>query len=137
LKCLRREADSHQASHTFEKIATIHLSALHTRLSQLLKVNYSTFMTGGCTGLGPVKSVKHYRRDTQVSTVYLQYPTYGGKWAWPFKPPVPLVGRNYKPGKGLLIYASAENLSWLSKTTAPERFRTEVWACRLCRENTA
>ncbi|MHC4072015.1 MAG: hypothetical protein ACYTGS_08305, partial [Planctomycetota bacterium] len=72
-------ADSHQASHTFEKIATIHLSALHTRLSQLLKVNYSTFMTGGCTGLGPVKSVKHYRRDTQVSTVYLQYRTYGGK----------------------------------------------------------
>jgi len=35
----------------------------------LLKVNYSTFGTGGCTGLGPVKSVKHYRRDTQVSTV--------------------------------------------------------------------
>ncbi|MHA2064212.1 MAG: hypothetical protein ACXABY_07510 [Candidatus Thorarchaeota archaeon] len=47
------------------------------------------------------------------------------KWAWQFKPPVPLVGHNYKPGKGLLIYASAENLAWLSKTTAPERFRTE------------
>ena len=33
-------------------------------------------------------------------------------WAWPFKPSIPLVGENYKPGKGLLIYASAENLSW-------------------------
>ncbi len=34
------------------------------------------------------------------------------EWAWPFKPSIPLVGENYKPGKGLLIYASAENLSW-------------------------
>ena len=47
------------------------------------------------------------------------------KWAWPFNPPIPLVGRNYKSGKGLLIYASAENLSWLNNTTVPERFRTE------------
>lgn len=47
------------------------------------------------------------------------------KWAWPFKPSIPLVGKNYKPGKGLLIYASAENLSWLTGTTIPERFRTE------------
>lgn len=34
-------------------------------------------------------------------------------WAWPFKPPIPFVGRRYKPGRGLLVYASAENLSWL------------------------
>ncbi len=47
------------------------------------------------------------------------------KWAWPFNPPVPLVGKNYKPGKGLLIYASAENLAWLTGMTIPERFRTE------------
>jgi len=47
------------------------------------------------------------------------------KWAWQFKPPIPLVGKNYKPNKGLLIYASAENLSWLNKTTIPERFRTK------------
>jgi len=48
------------------------------------------------------------------------------EWAWQFNPPIPLVGKNYKPGKGLLIYASAENLSWLNKTTVPERFRTEA-----------
>ena len=46
-------------------------------------------------------------------------------WAWPFKPSIPLVGKNYKPGKGLLIYASAENLSWLNNTPAPRRFQTE------------
>jgi len=50
------------------------------------------------------------------------------KWAWPFHPPIPLVGRNYKPGKGLLIYASAENLSWLNKRDAPNCFVTdEAW----------
>lgn len=56
-------------------------------------------------------------------------------WAWQFKPSIPLVGKNYKPGKGLLIYASAENLSWLNnKHLKPEqeldlkRFQTEaVW----------
>jgi len=44
------------------------------------------------------------------------------KWAWPFNPPTPLVGKNYKPGKGLLIYASAENLSWLNEKPPPPRF---------------
>lgn len=44
------------------------------------------------------------------------------KWAWPFKPSIPLVGKNYKPGKGLLIYASAENLSWFNESTPPPRF---------------
>jgi len=32
------------------------------------------------------------------------------KWAWQFKPPIPLVGRNYRPGKRLLI-ASVARLS--------------------------
>ncbi|MCY2928586.1 MAG: hypothetical protein NTV86_03665 [Planctomycetota bacterium] len=36
------------------------------------------------------------------------------RWAWQFAPPVPLVGRQYRPGRGLLIYASAENLSWMN-----------------------
>lgn len=50
------------------------------------------------------------------------------KWAWPFHPPIPLVGRNYEPDKGLLIYASAENLSWLNKETTPSRLVTdEAW----------
>jgi len=40
-------------------------------------------------------------------------------WAWPFKPSIPLVGENYKPGKGLLIYASAENLSWHNNKDNP------------------
>lgn len=48
------------------------------------------------------------------------------EWAWPFEPPIPLVGKNYRPGKGLLIYASAENLAWFSKVSPPERFRTEA-----------
>ena len=34
-------------------------------------------------------------------------------WAWDFKPSIPLIGQQYKPGKGLLIYASAEmHLRW-------------------------
>lgn len=53
--------------------------------------------------------------------------TYDGlpDWAWPFKPPVPLVGQRYRRGRGLLIYASAENLSWLTDTTPPPRFTSE------------
>jgi len=42
-------------------------------------------------------------------------------WAWKYSPPVPFVGRNYKKGEGLLVYASAENLSW-TKTGKPEHF---------------
>jgi len=47
------------------------------------------------------------------------------KWAWQFKPSVPFVGERYRPGKGLLIYASAENLSWLNAAPTPVRFCTE------------
>lgn len=43
-------------------------------------------------------------------------------WAWKFKPPMPLIGQQYKPGKSLMIYASAENLSWLHDTETPARF---------------
>lgn len=46
-------------------------------------------------------------------------------WAWPFSPPVPLVGERYRPGRGLLIYASAENLSWLHDKPTPPRFTTD------------
>lgn len=50
------------------------------------------------------------------------------KWAWPFNPPVPLVGKNYKPVKCLLIYASAENLTWLNANTPPARFKgNKAW----------
>lgn len=35
-------------------------------------------------------------------------------WAWPLKPSIPLVGQTYKPGNGLLVYASAENLTGLN-----------------------
>lgn len=41
------------------------------------------------------------------------------EWAWPFKPSIPFIGENYKPGEGLLIYASAENLSWLNNKKKP------------------
>jgi len=47
------------------------------------------------------------------------------EWAWPFQPPVPLVGAKYRPGRGLLIYASAENLSWMATKPVPSRFKTE------------
>jgi len=58
------------------------------------------------------------------------------EWAWPFKPSIPLVGENYTPGKGLLIYASAENLSWLNNETPPPFFTNEdVWnRYRVCYE---
>ena len=46
-------------------------------------------------------------------------------WAWDFMPPIPLIGKQYKPGKGLLIYASAENLSWLNAVPTPRRFQSE------------
>jgi len=37
------------------------------------------------------------------------------KWAWPFPPSIPFVGHKYKPGSGILIYASAENLVGIDK----------------------
>lgn len=50
------------------------------------------------------------------------------QWAWPFKPSIPFIGENYKPDKGLLIYASAENLSWLNNKPPPQFFTDEdVW----------
>jgi hypothetical protein len=51
-------------------------------------------------------------------------------WAWSFKPSIPFIGENYKPGEGLLIYASAENLSWHNNKDNPlHQFFTEghVW----------
>ena len=44
------------------------------------------------------------------------------KWAWQFPPTIPLIGQQFKPGKGLLIYASAENLSWMHDADTPARF---------------
>jgi hypothetical protein len=49
-------------------------------------------------------------------------------WAWPFKPSIPFVGKQYKPGRGLLIYASAENLTGLNGHVLPVFFRSPaVW----------
>lgn len=58
------------------------------------------------------------------------------KWVWQYEPAIPLVGKKYKPGKGLLIYASAENLSWFNNETPPPRFLKEkVWnRYRICYE---
>ena len=47
------------------------------------------------------------------------------EWAWPFKPSIPFIGENYRPGKGLLISASAENLSWLNNKPTPQFFTDE------------
>lgn len=53
--------------------------------------------------------------------------TYTGPpaWAWQFNPPIPLIGKDYKPGEGLLIYASTENLAYLNKEGTPPRFGNE------------
>ena len=49
-------------------------------------------------------------------------------WAWQFPPPVPFVGSRYKPGRGLLVYASAENLSWLNGIETPWYFgEPDAW----------
>lgn len=42
-------------------------------------------------------------------------------------PSIPFIGRNYRPGRGLLVYASAENLTWLNHNPTPERFTTEAF----------
>ncbi len=47
-------------------------------------------------------------------------------WAWEFAPSIPFVGQQYEPGNGLLIYASAENFSWMDSKEAPERFNTDA-----------
>jgi hypothetical protein len=47
-------------------------------------------------------------------------------WAWLLKPSIPLVGQTYKPGKGLLIYASAENLKGLNQGVKEERYTGEA-----------
>lgn len=44
------------------------------------------------------------------------------EWAWPFRPSIPFVGERYEPGKGLLIYASAENFGWIRNITPPDRY---------------
>jgi hypothetical protein len=43
-------------------------------------------------------------------------------WAWNFPPSIPLIGKDFEPGKGLLIYGSAENLSWMNRKPIPPRF---------------
>ena len=48
------------------------------------------------------------------------------EWAWPFPPSIPFVGNEYERGRGLLIYASAENFSWMNKNEAPARFNSEA-----------
>lgn len=50
------------------------------------------------------------------------------EWAWPYAPSIPLIGERYKPGSGLLIYASAENLTWMNGKPTPSYFyEPDVW----------
>jgi len=48
------------------------------------------------------------------------------EWAWPYYPSIPLIGSGYRSGRSILIYASAENLSWIAKLgqIPPARFTT-------------
>jgi len=49
-------------------------------------------------------------------------------WAWPVPPSCALVGRDFVPGESLLVYASAENFSWMARKDAPEWFKDDrVW----------
>jgi hypothetical protein len=58
------------------------------------------------------------------------------EWAWPFKPSIPFVGKQYRPGRSLLIYASAENFTWMKNKPTPDRFTTNAaWnRYRVCYE---
>jgi len=47
------------------------------------------------------------------------------EWAWPYPAPIPLAGRNYVPGRGLLVYASAENLAWMDRDKQHQKPRRE------------
>lgn len=47
-------------------------------------------------------------------------------WAWPYPPSIPFIGNQFEPGRGIFIYASAENLSWMTSGQIPERFQTEA-----------
>lgn len=50
-------------------------------------------------------------------------------WSWPFAPSTPLIGNAVQPGKSILVYASAENFSWMTRKNAPEWFNDErVWS---------
>ncbi len=70
--------------------------------------------------------------DTQLDLALVKRfrATYEGtpSWAWPYMPSIPFIGRSFTPGRGLLIYASAENLSWMNQKSKPRRFTTDhVW----------
>lgn len=58
-------------------------------------------------------------------------------WAWQYPPSCPLVGRAYTPGEGLLVYASAENFTWMTREETPARFKDErAWnRYRVCYED--
>ncbi|MBI2425890.1 MAG: hypothetical protein HYV27_23905 [Candidatus Hydrogenedentes bacterium] len=42
-------------------------------------------------------------------------------WAYERVPSIPFVGSAYEPERGVLVYASAENFSWMQRKDAPER----------------
>lgn len=46
-------------------------------------------------------------------------------WAWNFPPSIPFIGTRYRPGRGFLIYASAENFAWMNRSDIPDRYVTE------------
>ena len=62
-------------------------------------------------------------RRKQLRNAFQALHTKTPDWAWPFVPSIPFVGKRYRPGHGLLIYASAENLSWMNRKSVPARFQ--------------
>ena len=52
-------------------------------------------------------------------------------WAWPLNPSIPFIGEDYEPGKSLLIYASAENLTEYKTPEIADRFAREKSKTRL------
>jgi hypothetical protein len=59
------------------------------------------------------------RLIAQFESVFRKAPA----WAVQFNPSIPFIGKKYQHG-GLMIYASAENLAWLSDASIPDRFKT-------------
>ena len=67
-------------------------------------------------------------KSTLVASYRARY-TKPPQWAWPLRPSIPFIGKHYEPGESLLVYASAENLSWMARDKNPpgRYFSEEAW----------
>jgi len=64
--------------------------------------------------------------DRDMVGQYKRLHTSKPDWAWPFVPSIPFIGDAYQPGIGIVVYASAENFTWMHQATIPTRFTSEA-----------